>query len=123
MKNLNFLKLIISINNFLFILVFFLFLSCQKDNLNNNCSYNSTKGKLVVKGICMNYVIQILDNNIDYSLIEKEWIHEFTKETYKDVFRLGSVCNFPEYLNEGEALSYEVASEKGRKKAVNLKKI
>tara|TARA_Y100000590_G_C15727385_1_gene1015725 strand:+ start:64 stop:267 length:204 start_codon:yes stop_codon:yes gene_type:complete len=28
-----------------------------------------------------------------------------------------------EYLNEGEALSYEVASEKGRKKAVNLKKI
>ena len=28
-----------------------------------------------------------------------------------------------EYLNECEALSYEVASEKGRKKAVNLKKI
>lgn len=32
MKNLNFLKLIISINNFLFILVFFLFLSCQKES-------------------------------------------------------------------------------------------
>ena len=28
-----------------------------------------------------------------------------------------------EYLNEVEAVSYEVASEKGRKKAVNLKKI
>ena len=32
MKNLNFLKLIISINNFLYILVFFLFLSCQKES-------------------------------------------------------------------------------------------
>ncbi len=32
MKNLNFLKLIIRINNFLYILVFFLFLSCQKES-------------------------------------------------------------------------------------------
>ena len=56
----------------------------------------------------MNYVIQILNNNIDYSLIEKEWIHEFTKETYKDVFRLGSVCNFPEYLNEGDKFYFTI---------------
>ena len=28
-----------------------------------------------------------------------------------------------EFLNEGDALSYEVATEKGRQKAVNLKKI
>ena len=28
-----------------------------------------------------------------------------------------------EFLNEGDALSYEVATEKGRTKAVNLKKI
>ena len=32
MKSLNFLKLIISINNFIYILVFFLFLSCQKES-------------------------------------------------------------------------------------------
>ena len=28
-----------------------------------------------------------------------------------------------EFLNEGDALSYDVATEKGRQKAVNLKKI
>ena len=28
-----------------------------------------------------------------------------------------------EFFNEGDSLSYEVATEKGRKKAVNLKKL
>jgi hypothetical protein len=56
----------------------------------------------------MNYVIRVFDN----SLIENEWIHEFTKETYKDVFRLGSVWDFPEYLNENDEFYFNIDENK-----------
>jgi len=46
------------------------------------------------------------------SLIENEWIHEFTKETYKDVFRLGSVCDFFEYLNEKNEFYFNIDENK-----------
>ena len=40
--------------HFYFALISFFFLSCKDDN---DCCINSFKGKLVKKGICMNYVI------------------------------------------------------------------
>ena len=34
----------------------------------------------------MNYVIEVLSDNIDQSLIEKSWTNEFTDISYVNVF-------------------------------------
>lgn len=59
----------------------------------------------------MNYVIEVIDGRIDQSLIEALWEHEFTKVNYKNVFALGSVCNFPHTIQEGDTFTFSLASE------------
>ena len=68
-------------------------------NKNENSVY---KGKLEVKGLCMNYTIKLLEGNIDASKLVAEWKNEATGKTYNNVFALGSVCNFPPTINEGD---------------------
>lgn len=60
------------------------------------------KGRLEVKGICMNYTIRLLEGNLDTSLLVKEWKDEVTGKTHSNVFALGSVCTFPSAINEGD---------------------
>ena len=66
------------------------------------------KGKLEVKGMCMNYTIKLLDGNIDTSKLVSEWKNEITGKTHNNVFALGSVCNFPSALNEGDEFYFRI---------------
>jgi len=68
-------------------------------NKNENSVY---KGKLEVKGMCMNYTIKLLEGNIDNSKLVAEWKDEVTAKTHNNVFALGSVCNFPPTIKEGD---------------------
>jgi len=68
------------------------------------------KGKLEVKGMCMNYTIKLLDGNIDTSKLVSEWKNEITGKTYNNVFALGSVCNFPSIINEGDEFYFTIDS-------------
>ena len=54
----------------------------------------------------MNYVIEVLSDNVDGNLIEKSWTNEFTKISYVNVFGLGSICDFPEDIDEGDQFSF-----------------
>ena len=64
-------------NKFIYLFALLFLLSCSKNNPDTELE-SSYKGKLVVKGICMNYVIQVLDSDFDSSLIELNWINEFS---------------------------------------------
>ena len=89
-------------------LVFILAATTNKcKNKNENASY---KGKLEVKGMCMNYTIKLLEGNIDSSKLVAEWKNEVTGKTHNNVFALGSVCNFPSTINEGDEFYFTIDS-------------
>ena len=68
------------------------------------------KGRLEVKGMCMNYTIKLLDGNLDTSKYVAEWKDEITGKTHTDVFALGSHCTFPSTINEGEEFYFKIDS-------------
>jgi len=90
----------------LFLFYIIIFFSCDKDTEKAMEQEICYSGKLVKKGICMNYVIQVLSDNVDGNLIEKSWTNEFTEISYKNVFGLGSICDFPEDIDEGDQFSF-----------------
>lgn len=75
------------------------------------CDSKSLTGKLVVKGICMNYVIEVIDGDIDENLIEENWTHPTTNDTYNNVFALGSLCDFPDNIQEGDTFQFTAITE------------
>lgn len=86
--------------------VFILAVTTDKcKNKNENSVY---KGKLEAKGICMNYTIKLLEGNIDTSRLVAEWKNEVTGKTHNNVFALGSVCNFPSTINEGDEFYFTI---------------
>jgi hypothetical protein len=90
---------------FSFALIFLLTISCNKSS---NASIACFKGKLVLKGICMNYVIQIIEGDIDKSLFESSWQNPITNTSYQNVFGLESICNFPYTINEGDEFYFTI---------------
>ena len=89
-------------------IVFVLAVSAHKcKNKNENTSY---KGRLEAKGMCMNYTIKLLEGNLDTSKIVAEWKNEVTGKTHNNVFALGSVCNFPSTINEGDEFYFSIDS-------------
>jgi hypothetical protein len=66
------------------------------------------KGKLEVKGMCMNYTIKLMEGKIDPSKLVAEWKNEVTGKTHNNVFALGSACNFPSTINEGDEFYFSI---------------
>ena len=80
-------------------------ISCNKSN---NASETCFKGKLVLKGICMNYVIQITESDVDKALYESSWQNPLTNTTYQNVFGLASTCTFPATIKEGDEFYFSI---------------
>ena len=95
-------------NSFLLLLLFALFtftnFTCKKVVTANGCY----KGRLEVKGICMNYTIKVLKGDIDPQLIEADWKDENTGKEHQNVFALGSACTFPESIKEGDEFYFTI---------------
>jgi len=87
-------------------LVFILGITTDKCKNKNESSFY--KGKLEVKGMCMNYTIKLLEGKIDASKLVAEWKDEVTGKTHNIVFALGSVCNFPTTIKEGDEFSFTI---------------
>lgn len=66
------------------------------------------KGRLEVKGGCMNYTISVLSGRMDTALLVPSWTDEATGRTYTNVFALGSRCNFPNSLNAGDEFYFVI---------------
>ena len=92
-----------------YIVVPFIFILATTTNKCKNKNESSAyKGKLEVKGMCMNYTIKLLEGNIDASKLAAEWKNEVTGKTHTNVFALGSVCNFPSTINEGDEFYFTI---------------
>jgi len=89
-------------------LVFFFILLNFSCNKSNNTSVVCFKGKLVLKGICMNYVIQIIEGDVDKALYESSWQNPLTNTTYQNVFGLASICTFPTTIKEGDEFYFSI---------------
>jgi hypothetical protein len=90
---------------YLFTLIILLNISCKKSN---NTSVACFKGKLVSTGICMNYVIQITEGDIDKSLYEISWQNPVNNIIYQNVFGLASICTFPSTIKEGDEFYFTI---------------
>ena len=100
-----------------FIIIFF---CCDKDTDKTVDLEICYSGKLVKKGICMNYVIEVLDPIPNKNLIEISWHDEFSNKEYKNVFTLGSVCDFPSHIMEGDIFNFSVLENYNQQCAVCL---
>ncbi|HEU4901476.1 MAG TPA: hypothetical protein VFT06_01765 [Flavisolibacter sp.] len=79
---------------------------CNREVAASNCY----RGRLEIKGICSNYTISVREGQIDSSRIEASWTDENTKKTYTNVFALGSPCNFPDSIAEGQEFYFTLDS-------------
>src|SRR6476469_7531543 len=87
------------------LVVCLLFWSCNTVKpVNTSCF----KGRLEIKGACMNYTIKLLEGNMDTSLIVNTWTNESTGKSYSNVFALGSRCSFPADIQEGQEFYFVV---------------
>jgi len=68
------------------------------------------KGRLEVKGMCMNYTIKLLEGDLDKTKYLAEWKDESTGKTHTNVFALGSACNFPATIKEGDEFYFKIDS-------------
>lgn len=77
------------------------------------CPGQLLKGRLEVAGECLNYTIAVLEGKRDTSAIVPNWTDPATGKKYKNVFRLGNPCNFPDNIKAGEEFYFTVSSTKG----------
>ena len=84
-----------------------LMLTSQK-KCGNKRAGNCYKGRLEIKGICMNYVIKVLDGDLSGLPVEKNWTDEESGKTYENVFGLDKPCDFPD-LEEGEEFYFTLS--------------
>lgn len=83
------------------------FTGCDKqETIANGCF----KGKLVVKGICKNDVVQLLEGNNNALLVESNWTYPTTGTVYQNVFAVDSKCTFPDSLKEGDEFYFTLDS-------------
>lgn len=98
---------------FLLILLFTLFTSATCNTATQSPAdlpSGCYKGKLVIKGICMNYVVQVLQGDTTKLKMEKTWVDETNDETYNNVFALASKCSFPD-IEEGTEFYFTVTDK------------
>lgn len=92
-------------------LVFFLCTAEKCGSEKPDITQGIYKGKLEVKGICMNYTISAL-SPIDTSMVVADWTDESTGKSYKNAFGLGNPCHFPASLKAGDEFRFAIDTSK-----------
>ena len=100
-------KAVFNMKKLIFLTGLILAFACSKED-----DRETFTGKLVLKGICMNYVIQVNDDNFPSNMIEKNWTNEFSEIEYQNVSALKSVCDFPESIDEGDSFNFIIDNDK-----------
>lgn len=92
----------------LILAIILLSLMNTKDGCHKSKNDTAYKGRLEIKGMCMNYTIKLLAGNLDTSLIESKWTDENTNKSYTNVFALGSRCSFPASIEQDEEFLFTI---------------
>jgi hypothetical protein len=105
---------------FSFTILFFLVTSRQDCSRIKKSGGQVYRGRLEIKGICMNYTIRLLEGNLDSTLISPQWTDETTGKSYTQVFGLGSRCTFPANIEQGDEFSFRIDTAASKQCAVCL---
>ena len=81
---------------------------------------NCYKGRLEIRANCLNYTISIVSPLRDTSLVNPSWTDENTGKIYKNAFALGSKCNFPDSIKQGNEFYFVIDSSARQDCAVCL---
>ena len=90
--------------------IFLLTVSAERCGGKTETEGSRLKGKLEIKALCMNYTISLVEGQLDPSLLEAEWTDESTGKKYRNAFALGSPCNFPDSIQEGDEFYFSIDS-------------
>lgn len=71
---------------------------------------NCYKGRLSLRGICNNYVIELVEGTIDSSKVESMWKNPSTGKIYTNAFALSNPCALPVSLKEGDEFFFKLDS-------------
>jgi hypothetical protein len=71
---------------------------------------NCYKGRLSLRGICNNYVIELVGGTLDTARIEAQWKNPDTGKIYKNAFALSNPCALPVSLKEGDEFYFKLDS-------------
>lgn len=94
-----------TMKHYAILLLFPLLMHCKSaENISPTCY----KGKLVLQGICMNYVIEAVNKDMDTSQVAFEWKNPASGKSYQHVFALASTCTFPSNIKEGDSFSFKI---------------
>lgn len=92
-------------------LLIFTNFKCEKEPANNRLS-GCVKGKLVIKGPCAQYVIQVIDGDTANIAVDKMWNDPETGNNYSNVFTVKNYCNFSAPAVGSEFYFYVIKQEK-----------
>lgn len=98
--------------------IFLLTVSADKCDSKKKMETGIYKAKLETKALCMNYTLRLLEGDIDTSLIAANWTDESTGKSYTNVFALGSRCNFPPTIQQGDEFYFRIDSSEKQDCAV-----
>ena len=68
-------------------------------------------GKLVKKGMCGQYVIEVKSPEAKGLQIAATWHDPSSSKTYDNVFTVSNPCEFPQTIQEGEDFQFSVVAE------------
>lgn len=72
-------------------------------------------GKLALQGICMNYVItvegEVPEDWYEKGFVAQSWVDPYEEITYPNAFRLGSICDFPNEIKEGDQFYFTLSDK------------
>ena|ERR1700730_6617179 len=89
----------------LFIILVFTISSAH--DCNKRSQSGKLKGKLVIMELCSNYVVQVVDGEVDTSRLVNGWRDEKRKMVYDKVFTVANRCDFPATdLKEGDEFEF-----------------
>ncbi|HYE55470.1 MAG TPA: hypothetical protein VD996_11515 [Chitinophagaceae bacterium] len=80
------------------------FAACNRKAASSN---GKMKGRLVIKELCAHYVIEVIEGNVDTSMVVNGWRDEKRNKTYDKVFTVSNRCTFPANdLKEGDEFEF-----------------
>ena len=68
-------------------------------------------GKLVKKGICGQYVIELQSTRTQDLEIATTWNDPSSATNYQNVFTVANPCDFPASIKQGETFTFAIASK------------
>lgn len=66
------------------------------------------KGKLIMRGLCGNAVVQVLDPNLNPSFYEASWRDPMTGIVYENVMGNLNYCSFPSDVQENSIIYFTI---------------